>query len=120
MIITGDSVPLDEVRANNVGDWRVLPGGIHVKMASVLSDDEALLVFLHELVEARLCQKAGVTDEQVTEWDEAHLDAEEPGEVGGAPYRVQHSRAIEIEKHLAEILGVDWVAYEARLHALFK
>lgn len=120
MKITGQSAPLAEIRNANAGDWQYSSGEIAVAMAAGLSDDETLLLFVHELIEARLCQKASVTDEEVTAWDAAHLDADEPGEVGGAPYREQHARALEIERHLADILGVPWADYEQRLRDLFK
>ncbi len=120
MNIEGHPVPLSDIRAKNAGDWKTAEHEIVVKMAQSLTDDEQLLVFVHELVEARLCQRTGVTDDQVTAWDEAHLDAEEPGEISGAPYREAHARALEVERHLAEVLKVDWHAYEERLHALFK
>ena len=36
-----------------------------------LSDDETLLVMVHELVEAYAARKAGITDYDATRWDMA-------------------------------------------------
>ncbi len=62
------------------------------------------------MVEAYLCQKHGVTDEDVTAWDKAHPDVE-PGDLPGAPYYEQHMFATKIEKLMAKRLGVKWKDY---------
>lgn len=86
--------------------------------------DYEFLVGLHELVEVWLCQKAGITDEQVTAFDkdfEAKREdgnTDEPGDDSASPYRQQHRTATLIEMIVADAAGVNWKDHEATVNAL--
>src|SRR5690242_16257207 len=56
----------------NSGDWYIEPDGtLHITVtAPDLSDPEATLVAVHELVEAILCTRAGVTAAEVDAFDQ--------------------------------------------------
>jgi hypothetical protein len=117
--VTVRVVPYSEMRYATSGDWQVGHDGALVVTVADLGDERFnLLVAAHEVTEALLARRAGVTEQQVDEWDLAHLDAEEPGEVAGCPYFTQHARASEVERLLAELMGVDWDAYSASFESL--
>lgn len=99
-------------RYKTIGDWQ---GNGLITVTSLPDPDMTFLIAVHELVECYLCERKGVTQEQVDEFDlmceKANLHAE-PGDQPGAPYRLQHQAAESIERHLAQILGVDWNLYQ--------
>lgn len=80
-----------------------------------------MLVVIHELIEQFLSECAGVTNEQIDEFDfayEAALDEGEPGDHILAPYYKQHQFATGIERILAAEANVDWLEYERQVNAL--
>jgi len=86
--------------------------------------DSEFLVALHELVEAYLCQKAGIPDEVVTAFDKAFEakrqpgNTDEPGDDPEAPYRHEHRIATIVEMIVADAANVDWHKHEANVNAL--
>ena len=82
------------------------------------------LVAIHELVEAILVQKRGISNDAITAFDQAYesartgADDSEPGDDPTAPYHAEHCFATAIERRVAAELGVDWADYEARIAAL--
>ncbi len=103
-------IPKDQQRYDTTGDWFVADGTIHVKVADLKNNDYNFLLGIHEMVEAYLCQKSGVTDDVVTAWDKAHPGLE-PGDDMAAPYFEQHMFATKVERLVAKRLGVSWKAY---------
>lgn len=114
------TAPLSKIRNKQAGDWRITPEGFKVLAADLKDADMELCLLIHELIEARLCQKFGITDAVVTKFDKTFRGRGEPGDAAGCPYRRQHSAASAIEHHLAVVLGVDWDAYERAIDKLFK
>ncbi len=124
LTIYHDAQPYD-----TVGSWSY-HGGPHqgsrlMVTVSHMSDERyEFLVAMHELIEAYLCKRAGITAEAVTAFDEkwnAETDtggSTEPGEDLRAPYREQHLFAATIEKILASALGVDWTRYGDEVNSL--
>ena len=109
-------VPQEEQRYETLGDWFYDDTGTLLIKATAEDEDGAFLIALHELVEAWLCRKAGVSQQQVDEFDndwtgvhpEYPLESdEEPGDDSGAPYRKQHRFAMIIEHLMARELGID-------------
>lgn len=91
------------------GDWVFdKKGNLLVTATAFGNKDGSFLVALHELVEAWLCQHDDVAEEDVSAWDLCNPDAEEPGEVPGAPYFKQHAIATKVERIVCEALGLDW------------
>ena len=94
-----------QVRVAPMGDWRY----------------ETCLA-LHEAIEAVLCHQAGVTHEQVDDYDIPY-EATHPvkcnaGDEPDAPYRKQHGFATAAERMIAAELGVVWLDYESQVEAL--
>lgn len=96
-----------------------------IVLSSKLSDPRReFLIQAHELVEVKLCEQAGVTQEQVDKFDkefEAKREPgneDEPGDEPDAPYKTQHGIATGVERILAATLGVDWKDYEKELESL--
>jgi len=104
----------EAMRYPSAGDWWSEDDGTLVITAVATPEDprSALLVQLHELHEALFCLQAGVTESEVTTWDVHHLEADEPGEVAGAPYAAQHNAALLMERFAAMHLGLDWEEHE--------
>ena len=76
-------------------------------------DDETFLIALHELVEAKLCQKRGITHAAIDKFDMEYWPAvspravdAEPGDDPQAPYRKEHRFSALIEHLMAHELGI--------------
>lgn len=111
-------------RYDTCGDWFQSPGfnGLQVNVSAELSRKEQFLVAIHELIEAFLCECAGVTEASVDQFDHGHaemaLKGEEPGDCITAPYYKQHQIATGIERILAAEVGVSWLEYEKHIEEL--
>ena len=87
------------------GDWWRDGDTLHITVTAEALCDDALLIAVHELVEARLCERDGVPQAAVDAFDVAFNGDGEPGDDPRAPYFAQHRRALLIEGMLAEFLG---------------
>lgn len=100
---------LDAYKEEGCGDWYFDPsnGDLHIKVAGadVLDQDEVFLIALHELIEAKLCLKAGVVQGAVDAFDATFAGEGEPGDDPAAPYQRQHRAAMMIEHLMAIFLG---------------
>lgn len=95
------------------GDWETLPDHLKITVAGYGGRaDSEFLVALHELIESYLCKSRGIIDAAVTAWDLSHVDAEEPGDIPGAPYYHEHVAATAMERYMALELGIDWDQHE--------
>ena len=106
------SIPLD-IRNHQVGDWGYDEGSIWSAASYEMSEDSRFAITIHELVEAYLCRKAGIRDEEVCQWDEKYEndrteDESEPGDHKHAPYREQHQAATHVERAVCHALGLNW------------
>lgn len=124
MKISGESVPMSEIRCQQVGDWTYGDDVIDVKSAKLSDWRYELLVQVHELVGAALCKHWGITDEEVTAFDELfeqeraaglHTAEQENGDDVRAVYHREHMMATLVERLLAMELGVQWEEYEAEI-----
>lgn len=77
--------------------------------------DYNFLVLMHALVEQYLCYRKGITDEQVTGFDMAHPEMDDPGNSEDAPYHKEHMVANDVESMLSVALGVKWIDYETAI-----
>lgn len=104
------SVDPSAIRYSTCGDWRFLPDGTLQVFVPEYGgqDDSAFLVALHEMVEAWACKKAGITEEEVSAWDIANPELDEPGDNKNAPYRREHALAMRIEMEVCKHLGIEW------------
>lgn len=92
------------------------------------NDDFNLLVAIHELVEASLCIRNGVKEEDVTNFDQRFelmrrdypdlVGDREPGNAHTSPYKKEHVFATSIEARVAKQLGVKWDEYDTAVNSL--
>lgn len=121
--------PQDEQRYDTVGDWRyrtteyMLPY-LDITVSDMDNSDYEFLVAIHELVEAHLCRKRGIKEEDVTAFDEAFEklrkedNFDEPGNDVRAPYYKEHQFATMVEKLIALEIGVNWDEYDKTVNSL--
>jgi hypothetical protein len=114
-----ETIEHNNQRYETCGDWWQDEDGTYQIRVSDMGDwCKELLVAIHELIEQSLCQHRGITEESVSNFDKAHLDSEEPGNLPEAPYHKEHVFATYLEKQLSDELGVDWDEYEKVVQAL--
>jgi hypothetical protein len=118
MRIVIESIPHASHRYPTVGDWWREDGVLQIRVSETADPRDALLVALHELIEAALCEHRGISEASVTQFDLAHLDSGDPGNLPDAPYRKEHVFAECVERLMALELGRDWKEYDAALATL--
>lgn len=114
------TIPDTEQRYDTSGDYQKQDDGSLLITVSDMQDSRhEFLIALHELVESYLCEQRGVTIEAIDAFDMEYEknrapddQTSEPGNHPDAPYHREHMFAIEIEKKMAEELGVDWDEYK--------
>jgi len=114
---TIDTIPHRDQRYDTIGDWYQEGARQIIRISSMGCREYEFLVAIHEMVEAELCRKMGISEQTVDAWDLAHEDEEEPGAMEKCPYREAHMRAEAIERVLANDLGVDWEHYSKTVKA---
>lgn len=108
-------------RYPTLGDWFEQGEALQIRASRVGNHDYETLILLHELVEALLCRKRGISDADVDAFDmdfednRSMGDKSEPGNSAKAPYYKEHQFATCIERLMAHELGVDWNDYERDL-----
>lgn len=124
MKISGWTIPHKKQRYSTCGDWKGSLKHIVISVSRMKNLDYCFLIFIHEVIEAWLCLKRGITEEQVTAFDIAYEaqrtedNESEPGDDRDAPYRKEHQFATKIEHMLAEEIGINWEEYEKALDSL--
>lgn len=118
MNIRIEFVPSKDQRYDTIGDWYFdAAGDLVIRVSNddpfFPTEDEQVLVALHELVEVLLCRKRGITQDMVDEFDMRGAGAEyckeegtEPGDHPEAPYRREHRFAMIVEHLMAHELGL--------------
>jgi hypothetical protein len=117
-----ETIPHSRQAYDTVGDWRWRkpsgkrgPAELHITVSEMSDWRYEVGVAVHELVEARACKHAGVSEQTVTAWDTGPgKDLDEPGDAPAAPHE-QHVFAEKIERQVMDQLGVDWARYSAEL-----
>lgn len=118
--------PIKAMKYKTIGDWENRLNElfrhryIDALVANTGDDDYNFLIGLHELIEAYLCHKHGILEEQVTEFDTDHPETDNPGELPDAPYRWEHQFAELIERQVARELLIDWEEYDKRVTEVLK
>lgn len=125
-IISVEVIPHEKMRYETCGDYTFgEDGSIHVKVSAMGNRDCEFLVAIHELVEAYLCQKRGITDEVITGFDIGFEENRQPGDIfepgdhPQSPYRDEHCLATSVERMMCAALGVSWWDYEDACRSLF-
>jgi hypothetical protein len=107
-------VPQGEQRYDTSGDWLWSGNRLEIRVSREMADQDpryAMLLFVHEMIEALLCRSSGISAAEVDSFDMSHPQADEPGADPAAPYHRQHMAAEAVERALAEKLGVKWEDY---------
>jgi|ERR1035437_759897 hypothetical protein len=119
MKISIETIPHNQQRYNTVGDWTFdHDGNLNIKVSEMGNENYEFLVAQHELTEAWLCKKNGITEKEVDEFDiefeakRAIDNYDEPGDDLSCPYNLFHSFATGIERLLATYLNIKWKEYD--------
>ena len=125
MQIVIKSVPQNKIRADQSGDWWVSVGNQYtIHVLDTMLPESQLAVAIHELVEAYLCWKHGVTDGDVCAFDEhyeaerkegKHKEDDEPGDDPRSPYRKEHAAATHVERAVCHAFELSWQQHEQSL-----
>jgi hypothetical protein len=113
MRIVIETIPLDKMRYDTVGDYfEGANGELIIQVAEKpgvgwTGPYDPRLIALHELVEALLCQQRGIGFDEVDAFDFAFKGEGEPGDDPASPYRHEHRFAAIMEHQLAYEMGVD-------------
>lgn len=92
---------------DTLGNWRIgTDDSAAIFVSDTGNDDETFLIALHELIEMRLCAKAGVSQAAVDAFDAGYTGDGEPGDHPWCPYREQHRKAMLVEFLVADMLGL--------------
>lgn len=126
MKITIETIEHSAQRYPTVGDWywNDAQDELTVKVSKlpVVHEGEAiLLIGVHELIEALLCRRGYIPEWEVDRFDmewQPHDGLIEPGDDPHAPYHNQHVFASNIERIIAQRLGINWQRYEEEIAQL--
>ena len=110
-------IPHSSQRYNTIGDWQFDSNrNLRVVVSKMGNVDFEFLVGLHEVIEAFLCRRAGITTKQVDAFDMSWVGKGEPGDDVRAPYYRQHMIATMIENIIGHELDIDWEEYDTILN----
>lgn len=116
MNIYVQTIKKEDHRYDTTGDWEFDGNGDLSIYVTEMGDWRAVaLVAIHELIEALLCKRDGITQAMVDEFDITHPTYNDPGSHPDAPYRRQHFIATMHERMLCTELGLNWEQYEEGL-----
>jgi hypothetical protein len=115
-----ETIPHEDQRySGTVGDWVIIADTIMIKVSDLGDEYRNILIGIHELIEAVLCKRRGITEAIVDEYDMSYDGpCEEPGADPNCPYFKEHIFATAVEKSLAQELEVDWDEYEKAIEEL--
>ncbi len=117
-------IPHAEQRYVTVGDyWKDYNGNLQIRVSCLDNEDMENLIAVHELNEALLVYKRGISEEEITkfdiDFDEANREGE-PGDALDSPYRKEHFFATLAERLLCRELEVNWTEYDNTIINLFE
>jgi hypothetical protein len=108
-------IPHARQRRDEIGDWYLdRKGNLQVRITDLDNWRYNVLFARHEMDEAILCMKAGITTEMVDKDDDLASKLDDPDSLSGYPgccYQQQHSDALASEWQFSRLLGVDWIEY---------
>jgi hypothetical protein len=110
------------MRYPTVGDYVKKGRVIHVFVAKSENPDHEFLVALHEVVEAWLTQRRGISWKEVDKFDilfekNRTPSSGEPGDDPGSPYFKEHQFATRIERMVCQELGISWDEYDSEIES---
>ena len=120
-----ETISHKDQRYDTCGDWQFdTEGNLKISISDVGNWKHEFLVAFHELAEVMLCKDRGISQESVdafdTEFEKNRKEGntDEPGNDSAAPYRKEHFFATNVERLMAEQLGVDWDEYDKSINSL--
>lgn len=111
MRIVIETIPHSQQRYDTQGDWLFFGDDLIIKVSEQTKLEYVICIGIHELVEAILCRKAGISSDVVDRWDMANLNDPDPGSIVGSPYANQHISAMDVEMSVANAVGISWEEY---------
>jgi hypothetical protein len=107
-------IPQADQRYDTVGDWLFEGRRLVILVSRMGNEVYQQAVAVHELIEALLCNAAGVTQEAVDRFDMVGLgkDSDEPGFEPTAPYHREHCWADVVERTFIAAAGKSWAKYD--------
>lgn len=121
MKITLEVIPHSQQRYNTCGDWQFdEEGNLNIKVSDTQNTFMNFLLGRHEMDEAMLCLRYGVTTKQVDDYDFVHPEAgsDSFSDNLDAPYAEYHNDALAAEWVMARLLGVSWKSYNDTIEQL--
>lgn len=115
MKIAIKTVKQSDQRYCTCDDWKRNGDTMEILVSEMGDDEMNFLIAIHAMIEAFLCERDGVKEEDVTKFDMENMDLDNPGDNPKAPYNKQHLIATLIECQLASYLGIPWKLYEERI-----
>ena len=119
LTINARTIPHSKQRYETVGDWHYERADdeliITVWMSRLQNINHTILLAMHEITEAYLCWQSGLSPKTVTDWDLQWPTSNDPGALPLCPYREEHQSGELMERMMARLLSIDWLAYEAAL-----
>lgn len=111
--ITIRIIPHSLQNYDTAGDYEQLKTGWLVSVSEMSDWRHEALVMIHELVEMILTKHNGVKWEDIDNFDTTiGRELDDPGNCPKAPYHKEHIAATNIERLLAQLLGVNWAEYD--------
>ena len=114
-------IPHKKQRYETVGDWQVFGQTLCIAVSDMMNWKMEMLVAIHELIEALLCEDRGITTKMVDDFDfkyekerlrGKHKEADEPGDDDKYPCRKEHQIASIVERLLCEEFKLNWKKYD--------
>jgi hypothetical protein len=113
------TVPQKEQRYVTCGDYWSIGEKDIFRISDCGNRKYEWMLAIHELIEKALCEKAGITNQQIDDFDASQKTLEEePGDEPDSPYRDQHCFATAAERMLCAAMGLAWKEYETFLENL--
>ena len=88
MNVTIFSIPYGRMRYQSLGDYEWIgPSGEHLEVTVAQLPDwrHEFLIAVHELIEEALTRHRGIPEPAILAFDLAHLDSDDPGNLGDCP-----------------------------------
>lgn len=114
----------EKMRYNTCGDYYLVGKNMFIDVMDQKNEDKNFLIMIHELIEEHLTRKRGIKEQEIMNFDymfeKERLEGKwdefaEPGYDPRSPYRKEHIFSENIERLLAQELGIDWTEYGQNL-----
>ena len=121
MIVEIKSTPQSGIRSNQSGDWYYDDDSITVHVLETLPPESQLAIAVHEMTEAFLCRRAGISDDAIVAFDDQyerereegkHPNNTEPGDAEDSIYLSQHQAATHCERAVCHALDLAWAEHD--------